>query len=93
VTDEPEDDGTIEALVTAEFMTYEGRVYVAPGGWAKVAKILKTPMLKLDMAKDVTYRLCRSSSGAWAWRDITDVDALAKIRVIKPAKTEERPCT
>lgn len=84
MADEPEDDGTIEALVTAEFMTYEGHVYIAPGGWAKAAKILKTPLLKLDMGADVVYRLCRTSNGAWAWRDITATDASAQISVLKP---------
>lgn len=83
---EPEDDGTIEALVTAEFMTYDGRVYIAPGGWAKVAKVLKTPLLKLDMGADVTYRLCRASNGTWAWRDITASDAVADVTAIKGGK-------
>jgi len=89
MTDEPEDDGTLDALVTAEFMTYGGRVYIAPGGWAKLAKRLKTPYLKLDMEADVTYRLCRTSNGAWAWRDITATDTAAKISVIKP---DGKPC-
>jgi hypothetical protein len=86
MADEPEDDGTIEALVTAEFMTYDGRVYIAPGGWAKVAKTLKTPLLKLDMGKDITYRLCRASNGTWAWRDITAPDVAAAVTPIKGGK-------
>jgi hypothetical protein len=86
MTDEPDDDGTIEALVTAEFMTWDGTVYIAPGGWAKVAKVLKTPLVKLDMAKDIVYRLARASNGAWAWRDITASDAVAEVREIKTEK-------
>jgi len=87
MTDEPDD--TVDGLVTAEFMTYGGRVYIAPGGWAKLAKTLKTPFLKLDMEADVTYRLCRASNGAWAWRDITATDTAAKLRVLKG---EGEPC-
>lgn len=84
MADEPDDGGEIEALVTAEFMSYGGRVYIAAGGWAKLAKRLKTPYLKLDMEKDITYRLCRASNGAWAWRDITAADAEAVVRVLTP---------
>ena len=86
-----EENGEVKALVTAEYMSYGGDVYIAAGGWAKAAKVLKTPVLRLRMETGQVERLCRASNGAWAWRDITAPDTVAQLRVIKGKPKLESP--
>lgn len=84
MADEPEN--TESGDFTSQVVTWGNKALIAPMGWAKSARGLKTPLLVVEFEPFCVKRLCRASNGVWAWRDVTATDSTAELRVIRGEK-------